>query len=203
MSTCNRLDLESVGSWPTMPKNVLGTRCYSITNTRCFVMTPRNIIKQCAFVRSCGPQEYNHGHATASAGTVWIHTKLQYPMVIFSGPRWTNVHCWLCYELSESIRYRCREKQILFPKSPNPTMSAWFLRLFLFLILQYIQISCWLFRVLGKRNLLVSVFAVFQEECTHKTLMELQQHVTFCDASIFNTLNQEIPQRLKCVGQKH
>ena len=26
MSTCNRLDLESLGSWPTMPKNFLGTR---------------------------------------------------------------------------------------------------------------------------------------------------------------------------------
>ena len=25
MSTCNWLDLESLGSWPTMPKNFLGT----------------------------------------------------------------------------------------------------------------------------------------------------------------------------------
>ena len=26
MSTCNQLDLESLGSWPTMPKNFSGTR---------------------------------------------------------------------------------------------------------------------------------------------------------------------------------
>ena len=37
MSTCNRLDLESLGSWPTMPKNFPGT---SVDTTKLLWLTP-------------------------------------------------------------------------------------------------------------------------------------------------------------------